>query len=84
LDLLAIGGLAFDNLFRVVTLPLTHSATTVTHKGVFPGGRAPNVASMVAALGLKTGIVSLAGDDFRSLGYKKHLVTACSPTLNID
>lgn len=73
MDLLAIGGLTFDNVFRVVSLPTTHSATVITDMGTFFGGRAPNVAVMVASLGLRSGIISLVGDDFSNLGYREHL-----------
>lgn len=77
MDLLAIGGLTFDHMFKVVSLPTTHFATTITRTGIFYGGRAPNVAVMVAALGLKTGIVSLVGEDFSGSGYRNHLQKLC-------
>jgi sugar/nucleoside kinase (ribokinase family) len=73
LDLLTIGGITFDNLFRVDRLPQKHFEGIIERRGRFFGGRAPNVAVAVAKLGIKTGLVSSVGDDFESEGYEDYL-----------
>ncbi len=73
LDLLAIGGITFDNLFCVNRLPKTHFEGIIERQGKFFGGRAPNVAVAVAKLGIKSGLVSPVGDDFESDGYENYL-----------
>jgi sugar/nucleoside kinase (ribokinase family) len=73
MDLLAIGGIALDQIFRVDRLPQQHFEGIIEDFGTYYGGRAPNVAAMVAKLGLKTAAVSAVGDDFASSGYEEHL-----------
>jgi len=73
LDLLAIGGITFDNLFWVDRLPEKHFEAVVRRYGRYFGGRAPNVAVAAAKLGIKTGVVSPVGDDFESEGYESYL-----------
>ena len=73
MDLLAIGGIAFDKLFWVDRLPETHFEAVIEKHGVYFGGRAPNAAVAAARLGIKTGIVSLVGEDFESEGYEDYL-----------
>jgi uncharacterized membrane protein len=58
LDLLTIGGITLDQIFKVSRLPEKHFEAEVIEFGTFFGGRAPNVAAMAAKIGLKTGIVS--------------------------
>jgi len=74
LDLLAIGGITFDNLFWVNRLPEKHFEAVVRRYGRYFGGRAANVAVAAAKLGIKTGVVSPVGADFTSSGYKDYLV----------
>jgi sugar/nucleoside kinase (ribokinase family) len=73
LDLLAIGGITLDHIFKVSRLPKTHFEAQIFEFGTFFGGRAPNVAAMAAKIGLKTGIVSAVGEDFLGSGYEAHL-----------
>jgi bifunctional ADP-heptose synthase (sugar kinase/adenylyltransferase) len=73
MNLLAIGGIAFDNLFWVDRLPEKHFEAVIKKQGTYFGGRAPNVAVATARLGIKTGIVSLVGEDFQSKGYEDYL-----------
>jgi sugar/nucleoside kinase (ribokinase family) len=73
LDLLAIGGITLDQIFKVSRLPEKHFEAEVIEFGTFFGGRAPNVAAMAAKIGLKTGIVSAVGQDFTDSGYDAHL-----------
>jgi len=73
MDLLAIGGIALDQIFRVDRLPERHFEGIIQAYGTYYGGRAPNVAAMAAKLGLKTGIVSPVGRDFTTSGYERHL-----------
>lgn len=73
LDLLTIGGIALDKIFKVSRLPENHFEAEIDEYGTFFGGRAPNVAAMAAKIGLKTGIVSAVGQDFMDSGYEAHL-----------
>jgi len=73
LDILVVGSLTLDQIFQVTRLPERNFEAEVIDSGTFFGGRAPNVAAMAAKLGLRTGIVSAVGDDFRSSGYERHL-----------
>ena len=73
MDLLAIGGIAIDQIFKVDRLPEPHFEGTIENFGTYYGGRAPNVAAMAAKLGLNTGIVSPVGGDFAPSGYEDHL-----------
>jgi sugar/nucleoside kinase (ribokinase family) len=73
MDLLATGGITFDNLFWVDRLPQTHFEAVIGRYGKYFGGRAPNVAVAAAKLGIKTGVVSPVGDDFESEGYESYL-----------
>lgn len=75
MDLLSIGGITFDNLFRVDRLPEEHFEGIIKEHGRYFGGRAPNVAVGAVKLGIKTGIVSAVGEDFTSGGYEDHLRT---------
>lgn len=75
MDLLAIGGISLDHIFRVDRLPERHFEGIIQGYGTYYGGRAPNVAAMAAKLGLHTGIVSPVGDDFGTSGYEEHLQT---------
>ena len=79
IDLLAIGGITIDYLFKITHLPRRYFEAEITEVKISFGGRAPNVAAMLAKLGFKTGIVSPVGDDFRSSGYEEHL-----RKLNVD
>ena len=73
MDLLAIGGLTLDQIFKVSRLPEKHFEAEIIEFGTFFGGRAPNVAAMAAKIGLKTGIASAVGQDFTDSGYEAHL-----------
>ncbi|MCK4435210.1 hypothetical protein KAU87_00205, partial [Candidatus Bathyarchaeota archaeon] len=73
MDLLAVGGLTLDHIFKVSRLPKKHFEAEITEFGVFFGGRAPNVSTMAAKIGLKTGVVSPVGQDFTTSGYEEHL-----------
>ena len=73
MDLLAVGGLTLDQIFRVPRLPKKHFEAEITEFGTFFGGRAPNVAAMGAKIGLETGVVSSVGQDFTTSGYEDHL-----------
>jgi sugar/nucleoside kinase (ribokinase family) len=75
MDLLAIGGITFDHLFWVDRLPKKHFEGIIKRYGKFYGGRAPNVAVAAAKLGIRTGLVSLVGEDFVSEGYEDYLKT---------
>ena len=73
MDLLALGGITLDRIFKVSRLPEKHFEAEIIEFGTFFGGRAPNVAAMAARIGLKTGIVSAVGKDFVNSGYEAHL-----------
>jgi sugar/nucleoside kinase (ribokinase family) len=73
MDLLTIGGITFDYLFWVDRLPEKHFEGVIKRHGKFFGGRAPNVAVAAARLGIRTGLVSSVGEDFKSEGYEDHL-----------
>lgn len=73
MDLVAVGGLTLDQIFRVSRLPKKHFEAEIAEFGTFFGGRAPNVAVMAAKIGLKTGVVSSVGHDFATSGYEEHL-----------
>ncbi|MEM3760556.1 MAG: PfkB family carbohydrate kinase [Candidatus Bathyarchaeia archaeon] len=73
MDLLAIGGITYDNLFWVNRLPKKHCEGIIKKYGVYFGGRAPNVAVAAAKLGIKTGVVSPVGRDFKTGGYADYL-----------
>ena len=73
MDLLAIGGVTLDHLYRVDRLPKRHFEATIEEYGLYFGGRAPNVAAVASRLGLKAGVVSPVGEDFTSSGYESHL-----------
>ena len=74
LDLVASGSITIDQIIRVDRLPRKHFEATI--ESSYPncwGGRAPNVAVMLAKLGHKTAIVSPVGSDFPESGYLDHL-----------
>jgi sugar/nucleoside kinase (ribokinase family) len=73
MDLLATGGITFDNLFRVDRLPERNFEGVIKKQGRYFGGRASNVAVAAAKLGIKTGIVSPVGSDFETEGYEEHM-----------
>lgn len=73
IDLVAVGGITLDYIFKVDSLPNINLASRVLDYGVYYGGRAPNVAVILAKLGYKTGVISVAGKDFEELQYMSYL-----------
>ncbi len=73
LELVTVGGITFDYIFWVNRLPEPYFGGEIHHYDRFFGGRAPNVAVAAVKLGIKAGIISSVGNDFVSLGYKRHL-----------
>jgi len=72
-DVLTVGSITLDHIFKLDRLPTTHFEANIDHIGTYFGGRAPNVAVMLAKLGFGSGIVSPVGSGFRESGYEAHL-----------
>lgn len=71
--LTSVGGITIDYLFKVSNLPPKNMASQILEHGTFYGGRAPNVSVILAKLGFKTAIISVAGRDFKKIGYDEYL-----------
>lgn len=79
LDLVSVGAWAiFDHLAQLAAYPLagqtvritsSHEALEATHYG----DCSANVAAVAAALGVRTGLAMVVGDDFVTSGYHAHL-----------
>jgi len=57
----------------VRNLPEANRSSRITEMGRFFGGGAANVSAVIASLGGKARLFSVAGDDFISSGYASHL-----------
>ena len=73
IDLLAIGHSAHDYIIRVPNFPKANFSSPITDMKTFNGGAAANVACVGANLGLKTGLVSAVGGDFKKSEYFEHM-----------
>lgn len=75
IDVLCAGGVVFDHILRLnkFNKPIYHNVHPIEQFGDFFGGPAANVAVLVSRLGLKAGLVSAMGNDFRNSSYQKHL-----------
>lgn len=73
-DMISVGGISIDCLFRVENIPKPNEATKIIESHVYYSERAPNVAVICQKLGLKTRIVSAAGRDFESSRYASYLL----------
>jgi len=73
LDAISVGGITIDHIFKINELPAKNMASLILEHGIFYGGRAPNVAVVLAKLGFKTAIISTAGNDFQKIGYAEYL-----------
>jgi sugar/nucleoside kinase (ribokinase family) len=69
IDLLAIGHTAFDSIVLVKDFPTPNSSTLIKKIKNFDGGAAANVAIVGTILGLKTGLVSAVGPEFKDSKY---------------
>ncbi|MCS4540903.1 MAG: carbohydrate kinase family protein [Euryarchaeota archaeon] len=73
MDLLCIGRIIFDHIFNVPMFPHPNSCIKIDGIEPYFGGSAANVAAIASKLGLKTGLVSAVGEDFRGSEYEKNL-----------
>lgn len=73
IDLLCIGHTALDYLIDIKDYPQINSSTSIENLKNLHGGAAANVAVVGSTLGLKTGLVSAVGDEFKNSDYKKKL-----------
>jgi sugar/nucleoside kinase (ribokinase family) len=71
--IMSVGHIALDYIFNVKKFPEPNSSIQIPSAKKFYGGAACNVSVGVAKLGLKSGIVSCVGYDFRSSGYSNYL-----------
>lgn len=72
-DLLVIGHTALDYIIKVDEFPKANYSTSINDMKTFNGGAAANVAIVGATLGLKTGLVSAIGNEFKNTNYYKQL-----------
>ncbi len=63
LDFVGVGGLAYDLLLQVHSLPLADEKYPAQVAGKMPGGFIANATCAAAQLGLRTGYVGWVGDD---------------------
>jgi len=73
IDVIAVGGISIDYIFKINKLPKKNMASLLLEHGTFYGGRAPNVSVVLAKLGFNSAIISVAGNDFRKMGYEEYL-----------
>ncbi|MDR1721806.1 MAG: carbohydrate kinase family protein [Methanobrevibacter sp.] len=78
-DLLAIGHTALDYIIKLENFPEANSSASIENMRTLDGGAAANVAVVGANLGLKTGLISAVGDEFKNSRYQKKM-----EKLNID
>jgi sugar/nucleoside kinase (ribokinase family) len=71
--IISVGHIALDYIFNVEKFPEPNTSIQIPSAKKFYGGAACNVSVGVAKLGLKSGIVSCVGHDFRSSGYNNYL-----------
>lgn len=72
-DLLVIGHTALDYIIKVDEFPKANFSSPINDMKTFNGGAASNVATVGATLGLKTGLVSAVGDEFKNSNYFKQM-----------
>ena len=72
-DLLVIGHTALDYIIKVDEFPKANFSSPINDMKTFNGGAAANVAMVGATLGLKTGLVTAVGDEFKNSNYYKQM-----------
>jgi len=82
-DLISVGGITIDYIFQINELPTKNMAAQILEYGTYYGGRAPNVSVILSKLGFKTGIITVAGSDFREMGYEEYLINLRIDTVGI-
>lgn len=73
IDLLCIGHTALDYLIDVEDYAEVNGSVSIKNFNNLTGGAAANVAVIGSTLGLKTGLVSAVGDEFKNSAYRKKL-----------
>lgn len=78
-DVVSVGSWTnFDHLLEVTALPASGDTVQIRSpidevERVYFGGCAPNIAVAAARLGVRSALVSVVGEDFRTRGYAAHL-----------
>lgn len=71
IELLVVGHTAVDLIMEIEEFPEPNSSVSANNLKKLKGGAAANVAVVGATLGLKTGLLTAAGEDFQDSEYKK-------------
>jgi sugar/nucleoside kinase (ribokinase family) len=69
----SVGHIAYDFLMDIKEFPEKSSSVPITGYTELHGGAAANFALVCGALGEKTSLVSVVGEDFRNSDYQKYL-----------
>lgn len=68
-----VGTLALDTIIYCPRMPKKNTSVQVTSMQRVFGGTAGNVSAVLASLGERASVVSLAGEDFPGSDYERHL-----------
>jgi len=69
-----VGNIGLEHVFKVNRIPLNDNTGLILQEKMYFGGRAGNIALILARLGLKVAIASFVGRDFIESGYRDFLI----------